>query len=58
MAPAAVKAWQQVLVLLEKQQHAQAHPKQRDIPAARQLSFEIDELFAQLNSCVIIPRAA
>jgi hypothetical protein len=58
MAPAAVKAWKQVLLLLEKQQHAQAHSKQRDIPAARQLSSEIDELFAQLNSCVIIPRAA
>ena len=58
MAPAAVKAWKQVLLLLEKQQHAQAHSQQTDSSAARQVSDEIDTIYAELNCLNMVPRAA
>jgi hypothetical protein len=59
MAPAAVKAWVQVLSLLQKkQQHAQRQPEQTDSPAARKLSHEIDVVLAFLEGTQSIPRAA
>lgn len=59
MAPAAVKAWKEILSLLQKQQqHAQRQPEQTDSPAARKLSHEIDVVLAFLEGTQSIPRAA
>lgn len=57
MAPVAVKAWKQVLVLLEHQ-HAQAQSQQTDSPAACQVSNEIGTLYVELFGLEMVPRAA
>lgn len=61
MAPAAVKAWKHVLVMLEQQQaQAQAQSQQTDSPAACQVpySYEIDTHYIKVQRLEMVPRAA